>query len=237
MMTAKRFSELGPDDLMDRRVREEIAKTLSDRETMARARLKIDSATDDLDPMKFPAEPKEENLFAIIDTREQLKYDLSPMQWVRGTLGEGDYSLVGLEHIIRIERKNFGDFLMCVGNERERFEKEISRLKAYEWRHLVIEATWEQIHAGDWPEYETRNGELKKSEVTPAAAKASIWSWMAQGIPVHMAGSREAGQMFVRKALLTAARHQFENVRRAIQGRMVPYMIPKEEAGPPEEYV
>jgi len=46
----------------------------------------------------IPATLKPEAVTAIIDTREQMPLDLSPLQTVTGTLDTGDYSIVG--HLI-----------------------------------------------------------------------------------------------------------------------------------------
>ena len=68
----------------------------------------------------IPADLRPEHVVAIIDTREQLPLDLSPLQSVAGSLTTGDYSVRGLESIIAIERKGLSDLLGCVGQERER---------------------------------------------------------------------------------------------------------------------
>ena len=91
--------------------------------------------------MKLAAKLSPEQIVAIIDTREQLPLDLSPLASIRGTLQTGDYSVRGLENVVAIERKSLDDLLACCGRERDRFEKEIQRLVAYPVRALVIEAS------------------------------------------------------------------------------------------------
>ena len=81
---------------------------------------------------------------------------------VTGTLTTGDYSVQGLESIIAVERKSLSDLLGCVGQHRERFDREIQRLIAYPVRAIVIEATWADLERGDW-----------QSRITPAAAIGS----------------------------------------------------------------
>lgn len=222
------------------------------------AKVKIPAEADNGDPLHVPYKPKEEDLVAIIDTREPLPLDLSPMKSVRGTLETGDFSYVGGEHWTRIERKAFPDFLNCVTHERERFEKEIIRLKAYPDRMLIIEASWQEIEAGDWPLiFDKKKDIWRKPDITPQAALMSIFSWMSEGIPVTLIGdppmpdangelpnddmralrAKKKSQLFVRRALFFSARRQFESVRRTILGKMIPYMIPEEKPGPPEEYV
>lgn len=61
----------------------------------------------------LPASLKPEHITVIIDTREQLPYDLSPMRMEPGTLSEGDYSVKSFEDVISIERKSLPDYLAC----------------------------------------------------------------------------------------------------------------------------
>src|ERR1700676_181303 len=98
----------------------------------------------------IPAELSPEAVTAIIDTREQTPLDLAPLRVELGTLATGDYSVAGLETIVAIERKSLPDLLSCIGQERERFDREVVRLLAYPVRALVVESTWSELEAGDW---------------------------------------------------------------------------------------
>src|SRR5690606_38166730 len=113
--------------------------------------------------MRLPAEPKPEKITAIIDTREQAPLDLSPLLTISGTLTTGDYSVFGLEHIVALERKSLPDLLSCIGQERDRFDREVQRLLAYPVRVLLVESTWQEIERGDW-----------RSKITPTAAIGSL---------------------------------------------------------------
>lgn len=62
----------------------------------------------------------------VIDTREQNPYCFQG-EAVRACLKTGDYSLVGLESVAAIERKELSDFIGCVTFERERFTRELDR--------------------------------------------------------------------------------------------------------------
>lgn len=66
--------------------------------------------------IKLPSELKPEQVTAIIDNREQLPFDLSPLRTEAGTLATGDYSLKGLERRIAIERKSLSDYVSCCGH-------------------------------------------------------------------------------------------------------------------------
>jgi DNA excision repair protein ERCC-4 len=157
--------------------------------------------------MNLPHSPKPEDLVAIVDSREQMPLDLSPLKITVGTLTTGDYSVQGLESIISIERKSLPDFLSCVGRERERFEREIQRLLAYQTRCLVVEATWLELESGDW-----------RSKVTPQAAVGSVLGWIGAGLPVALVGDHERAGKFVSRLLFITARRRWREARALIGG-------------------
>ena len=65
-----------------------------------------------------------EQVVAIVDTREQRPLNLAPLRTEAGTLVTGDYSVKGLVEVVAIERKSLPDLLACIGQERERFDRE-----------------------------------------------------------------------------------------------------------------
>jgi DNA excision repair protein ERCC-4 len=74
----------------------------------------------------------------VIDTREQDPLFFTHLRSERGSLVIGDYAIKGAEKVATIERKSIADLVMCCGPERERFERELLRMKAYSFRRLVI---------------------------------------------------------------------------------------------------
>jgi DNA excision repair protein ERCC-4 len=74
----------------------------------------------------------------VIDTREQEPLQFTHLRSERGSLVTGDYAIKGAEKVATIERKSIADLVMCCGPERERFERELMRMKAYSFRRLVI---------------------------------------------------------------------------------------------------
>jgi ERCC4-type nuclease len=150
----------------------------------------------------LPAKFAPEHVTAIIDSREQLPYDLAPMRAKAGTLAAGDYSIDALEDYIAIERKSLTDFLACCGVERERFTREIQRLRSYETRAIIVEAGWDDLERGDW-----------RSSIRPEAVLASVYSWIGIGIPIILAGTRERGQAIVARILFYAARRRYYEAR------------------------
>ncbi len=150
----------------------------------------------------IPADLQPNRLTALIDTREQNPLDLAPLRTVVDTLDTGDYSLRGLEHVVRIERKSLSDLLGCIGGERERFDREVQRLLGFPVRCLIVEANWQDIEAGEW-----------RGKVTPAAALGSLLGWQAMGLPVCMAGDHRRAGLFVARMLVITARRRWRELR------------------------
>ena len=159
-------------------------------------------STPHLQSLKFPMQLRPEQVTAVVDSREQILLDLSPLRTVEGTLVTGDYSVAGLEGVIAVERKSLGDLLSCVGVERDRFDREVKRLLAYPVRCLVVEATWAQLEVGHW-----------RSKVTPQAAVGSVLGWIAAGVPVIMAGDHDRAGRYVARLLYIAARRRWRETR------------------------
>lgn len=63
----------------------------------------------------------------------------------RRGLASGDYSLAGYADRVAIERKSLADLLSTLGQERERFERELARLDQMEHALVVVEASWHQV--------------------------------------------------------------------------------------------
>ncbi|MFZ2445860.1 MAG: ERCC4 domain-containing protein [Syntrophobacteraceae bacterium] len=88
----------------------------------------------------------------LIDTREQAPFVFSKfteLEVERAALPTGDYSLPGFEDRIAIERKEVNDLVACLkGANRERFERELSRGRSYDFFAVVVEATLEDLIRG-----------------------------------------------------------------------------------------
>ncbi len=93
-------------------------------------------------PIDFcaPKKVKPPVMTVLADTREQ---SIPPMPdgvlVERATLHEGDYTLPGLLGIAVVERKSAQDFVQSITRGRERFDREIERLKAYRFKAIVVE--------------------------------------------------------------------------------------------------
>ena len=132
----------------------------------------------------------------IIDRREQRPWVFHNLQSEPGSLTTGDYSVLGLEHLINIERKSLDDLLGCIGNHRDRFKRELARLRGFRFRALVIEASHADLEAGQW-----------RSQIKPASVLGSLAAWTAQySLPVWLAGDHEAAARFAERYLYQASR-------------------------------
>ncbi len=145
--------------------------------------------------LKIPQELKPEHVTAIQDTREKTPLNLSPLKSIIKGLDTGDYSVSGLEHLIAVERKSIPDLLMCIGQERERFDREIQRLTGYPIRAIVVEGTIAQIEKGDY-----------RSKVHPNAAIGSIISWQSRGLTFLFCEDHATAGRLTAKFLFSAAR-------------------------------
>lgn len=132
----------------------------------------------------------------IIDTRERWPLEFCHLQTMAGTLDTGDYSVAGLTHLITVERKSLDDLLACCGRERDRFKRELQRLRSYRFRLLVIEADAAALEAGDW-----------RSTLKPSHVCGSLAAWTAQfELPIWLAGDHAGAGRFVERFLYQSAR-------------------------------
>ena len=78
----------------------------------------------------------------ICDTREQAPFTFSgyPVEVSVGGLEAGDYSVRGFERRVAVERKTLGDLVGCLGADRQRFERELARLRGYDCAAVVVES-------------------------------------------------------------------------------------------------
>ena len=134
----------------------------------------------------------------VIDTREQAEYTFDPrlVVPVRRALPAGDYSVVGLEETVAVERKSIDDFVSTVIHGRERFHRELGKLAHYRAACVVVEAGLEEILRG---RYESRTH--------PNSVLGSALSIILDfRVPVFFCSNRPAACRFVEAYLLAAHR-------------------------------
>ncbi len=94
----------------------------------------------------------------VCDTREQTPYAFDGLRCdeadgggpltvevIRGGLKSGDYSIEGAENIAAVERKSVADLFSTLGQQRDRFERELNRLNQYRMAAVVVEGDWRAI--------------------------------------------------------------------------------------------
>lgn len=144
----------------------------------------------------------------LIDTREQTPWDFTifnsnEIQIVekQASLPTADYSLEGHEDHIAIERKSLDDLIGCVANGRERFEKELMRLRSYPARAVIVESPWEALELGSW-----------RSKVPPSAVTGSCIGWMQWGIPFHFAKSPRDATIWATRFMVMYHKRRLEEL-------------------------
>jgi len=124
-----------------------------------------------------------DDLVFIIDSREKLPYKFSGPSEVR-TLTTGDYSVVGLENRIAIERKSIDDLIGCLTRDRDRFTRELERGQAMDYFALVVETTLDDLAHGKY-----------QSQMTVKAAVQSVLAVSVKfRMPVWFVGNRAHGR-------------------------------------------
>jgi ERCC4-type nuclease len=141
------------------------------------------------------------NFTILIDTREQAPLAFQGFSTERATLASGDYSCIcdgaDLRGVVAIERKSVSDLLGCVGLQRPRFERELSRLAAIRFRALVIEASLRELAAG------TRFSRLTSRQVLGSVL---AWTFKYSVAPIF-AGDRSGAAVAIQTLLSHAARY------------------------------
>ena len=150
--------------------------------------------------MKFDAT----SLTIIQDSREQNPWDLSPLRVQIGTLDTGDYAVHGLDHICRVERKSLLDFVACCGRERDRFKRELVRLRGFPVSAVIIESTWSTIESGTW--------KTPNMKMTPNHVLGSLTGWIAAGHTIIVA-PRDMAARIARSVLQHVARRRLAEVK------------------------
>lgn len=168
------------------------------------------------------------NVVILIDTREQAPLEFSGFATERACLATGDYSCIAitaggpadLREAVAIERKSVSDLLGCIGQQRQRFERELARLAQFRFRALVIEASLSDVAAG------TRYSRLTQRQVI-----GSVLAWTFKyGVAPIFAGDRHAAAMVVATLLSHAARYAQPELCPAVDNS-----VPRLEVNKPDE--
>lgn len=138
-------------------------------------------------------------ILAVVDTREQRPWALGPWCVVarRATLQAGDYSIVGLEDRVAVERKSKADFVGTIVQSWTRFQRELGRLESFDVAAVVVECDLAEILGGKY------RSDAPPTLILDRMARAQV----EHGIPVHFCGDRVASQRFADELLRRAWEH------------------------------
>lgn len=153
------------------------------------------------------------DLVIICDTREQVNGHITKylskqkVPYITRKIDTGDYSAqigaLSLEKDIVIERKrNLDEICGNFTSERERFEREFLRARAYGTKVVLIieNATWNDIFLGNY-----------RSKVSPKSLLGSLLSWMVRyNVTVTFCKPEETGKL-IHGILFYAAKEMLVN--------------------------
>ena len=153
------------------------------------------------------------NLRIVCDSREQAPYrfDGYPVVVEVGALASADYSLHGFTDRIGIERKSLPDLVACLGVERERFARELARLRGYDCAAVVVEATADDLRAGHF-----------RAKLNPEAAWQSVLAFTQRyRIPFIFCDDRSDAE----RTAFDILRHYQHDRMRELQALRIPARI------------
>ena len=157
----------------------------------------------------------------VVDSREQCPFRFEGFNAVVtvGALEAGDYSLAGFERRVAIERKSLPDLVACLGVERERFARELSRLRGYDCAAVVVEATADDLRAGHF-----------RAKLNPEAAWQSVLAFAQRyRIPFFWSDSRADAE----ETTFHLLRHyQHDRMRELKALSLAPTMTPERTGNP-----
>lgn len=129
-------------------------------------------------PFVIVADSREQNPYVFLEERYE------NVQMVVSGLGTGDYTVLGYESEIGIERKTLEDFIGSISSGRERFEREMERAMTFRRFYVIIEASVHDVRAHHY-----------QSRMSPHAVLQTALSWSVKyGVHIIWAGTRSGGE-------------------------------------------
>lgn len=149
-----------------------------------------------------------ESFTIAVDTREQLEYSFS-LPSIRKKLDAGDYSIVGMEHLIAVERKTLDDFVNTVVKQRERFHRELRLLTELACACVVVEGNMRDILDSRY-----------RAGAHPNAILGSVISIIVDfSVPVYFCSDRQVACRFVEEFLTRFHRRNAQCMKQEMQPR------------------
>lgn len=145
-----------------------------------------------------------------VDTREQTPLRFSRLESKTVTLQTGDYSFIGGENHLAVERKSIPDLVACcMGQNRERFSRELHRLRGFTFRRLLIIGTRSEIETAQY-----------RSAIKPRSVLATLSTIEARyDVPVVFSANPDAAAWQVEEWVWWYARELILNTNNLIPNR------------------
>lgn len=138
------------------------------------------------------------DITVIVDSREKLPLELGDFKIVKAALVTGDYSLLNRERHVAVERKSIQDLVHCLGHERERFMREVDRLRGMTAKMILVEGSELDIRKKNY-----------KGNIEIASVLSSVVRIQELGVPVHYAHNREYAADILRRFLYLNAQRSW----------------------------
>ena len=138
----------------------------------------------------------------VVDTREQDPLEFTRLDFIPGTLTSGDYSVAGLEELFAVERKTVSDLVSCcAGTNRDRFMRELHRLRGYRFARLLVVGEPDEISEGRY-----------HSRIKPQSVWATLFAFEARyNLPVIFQPTPEIAAAWVENLAYWFARETVLN--------------------------
>ncbi len=144
----------------------------------------------------------EPQVVLVQDTREQNPYGpLFRTPHVVGTLACGDYSVLGLEQLISIERKSLQDLLGSLTSSSDRFEAELKLARRYHKFFVIVECSARDLLVDDF-------GRLSKAH--PRSIWGTIAVWSTRYVPFIFGHDRQTAARLCEALLVGYAKEFFK---------------------------
>lgn len=140
----------------------------------------------------------------VLDTREAPGREaLFTLPVERKTLYTGDLGIAGQEMRFAVEMKwTLGDLVSSLSTDRERFQREVWRLRGCDFRRLLLVGSPAAVEAGQY-----------RSRMNPLAVLHSLYAIEARGVPVVWASTEKSAAELVERWAQWFAREMRRGVK------------------------
>jgi DNA excision repair protein ERCC-4 len=148
-----------------------------------------------------------DSIILIEDSREQVGWasqGLFQAPYVRTGLSVGDYSILGLESLIAIERKSLPDLINSCTNDRTRFESELKRSRHLHKFYVICECSASDLLVESFG---------RMSRANPKSVWATAMAWSSRYAPFLFAENQKIAARWTESLLVAYAREFFKQTQ------------------------